>query len=80
MGKNDAVNGFSMEEAMRLAKSDTGKQLYALLHQTNPQQLQSAMDDAAAGNYEQVKNTMTSMLASEEVRALLQKMGGASHG
>ena len=80
MDKNDGMNGFSMQDAMRLAKSDAGKQLYSLLQQTNSQQLQTAMNEAAAGNYEQVKNTMASMLASPEVRALLEKMGGDPHG
>lgn len=80
MDKKDAVGGFSMQDAMKLAQSDAGKQLYALLQQQNAQQLQDAMDDAAAGNYEQVKNTMTSLLASPEVRELLKKMGGDPHG
>lgn len=80
MDKKDSVNGFSMQDAMKLAQSDAGKQLYALLQQQNAQQLQNAMDDAAAGNYEQVKSTMASMLASPQVRELLKKMGGDSHG
>lgn len=80
MDKNKTGNGFSMQDAMKLAQSDAGKQLYSLLQQTNAQQLQTAMDDAAAGNYEQVKNTMASMLASPEIRELLKKMGGNSHG
>ena len=71
---------FSMQDAMKLAQSDAGKQLYALLQQKNPQQLKNAMNDAAAGNYEEVKNAMASMLASPEVRALLKKMGGDSNG
>ena len=78
MDKND--NGFSMQDAMKLAQSDAGKQLYALLQRKNAQQLQNAMNDAAAGNYEQVKNTMSSMLASPEVRELLKKMGGDLNG
>lgn len=80
MDKNNNANAFSMQDAMKLAQSDAGKQLYSLLQQTNAQQLQSAMNDAAAGNYEQVKNTMASMLASPEIRELLKKMGGNSHG
>lgn len=71
---------FSMQDAMKLAQSDAGKRLFALLQQQNAQQLQDAMDDAAAGNYEQVKNSMASMLASPEIRELLKKIGGDSHG
>ena len=81
MDKNDnTTQSFSMQDAMKLAQSDAGKQLYSLLQQTNAQQLQSAMDQAAAGDYEQVKNTMSAMLSSPEVRALLHKMGGQDHG
>lgn len=46
---------FSMQEAMRLAKSPAGQQLFALLQQTDPAALHQAMDQAAAGDYDHVK-------------------------
>lgn len=77
MDKNaNQAQSFSMQEAMKLAQSDAGKQLYALLQQTQGEQLQNAMDQAAAGDYDQVKKTMSTLLSSPEAKALLKQLGG----
>lgn len=78
MEKN--ADQFSMQEAMRLAQSDAGKQLLALLKKENGAALQQAMDQASTGDYEQVKKTMTSLLASPEAQALLRQLGGNGNG
>ena len=44
MQKNS--DNFSMQEALRLAGSDAGQQLLALLRQSNGTQLQQAMEQA----------------------------------
>lgn len=75
MQANGNFTNEKMQEAMKLAQSDTGKQLYELLQRTQARQLQSAMDQAAAGDYEQVKRTLSSLLADPEARKLLEKMG-----
>lgn len=67
---------FSMQEALRLAQSDTGQQLLALLQRSDPGRLQQAMDQAASGDYEQMKSTMATLLASPEAKKLLEKLGG----
>lgn len=67
---------FSMQEAMRLAKSPAGQQLFALLRQTDPAALHQAMDQAAAGDYDHVKKTLASLLASPEASELLKQLGG----
>ena len=74
MQKNS--ENFSMQEALRLAKSDAGQQLLAHLHRTDGDRLQQAMDQAAAGNYEQVMLTLSSLLASDEVKALIKQLEG----
>lgn len=74
MDHKQPLSGFSTEQAMALAQSDAGKKLLALLQETNAEQLQKAMEQAAAGNYQQVKETMSSLLSSREARALLEKM------
>ena len=74
MQKNS--QNFSMQEALRLAKSDAGQQLLAHLQRTDGHRLQQAMDQAAAGNYDQVKQTLSSLLASEDVKALLKQLEG----
>ena len=71
---------FSFQDAMRLAQSDAGQQLQALLQQSNPDLLQNAQAQAAEGNYDQLKQTLSSLLASEDVRRLLGQLGGNRNG
>ena len=75
MKENYDISPENMKEAMKLANSDAGRQLYELLKRTQGKQLQSAMDQAASGNYEEVKRTLSSLLADPEARKLLNKMG-----
>lgn len=65
-----------MQEAMRLAKSPAGQQLLAMLQRSDTGEIQKAMDQAAAGDYAQAKQTMSSLLASPEIQKLLQQLGG----
>lgn len=69
-------DNFSMEQAKKMAQSDGGKQLYALLQKQNSAALQQAMKDAGSGNMDAVKKTMESFMASPEVRELMKKLGG----
>ena len=48
-------HSFSMDDARRLAQTDAGKKLLALLQSQNSPQLQMAMEQASAGNYTQLK-------------------------
>lgn len=73
-------DNFSMKDAMRMAQSKEGQQLLALLRSGNSEALDSAMTQAAAGDYEQVKQTLSALLASPDVRALLEKMGRSDNG
>ncbi len=74
MQKNS--QNFSMQEALRLAKSDAGQQLLAILKSADSAQLQQAMQSAAAGDYELVKQTLSSVLSSPEAKALLKELEG----
>ena len=65
---------FSMEDAKRLAQSEAGQKLLALLQSQNGPQLQVAMEQASSGNYEQLKKTLSSLMASEDARALLKQL------
>lgn len=66
---------FSMRDAMHLAQTDEAKELLALLREKNPQQLQQAMDQASSGDYAQVKQTLSDLLASPQVQELIKRMG-----
>ena len=74
MQKNS--HNFSMQDAMRLANTDAGQRLLAILKQSDGDTLQQAMDQAATGNYEKMQNTLSTLLASQEVQALLKELGG----
>lgn len=66
---------FSMENAMRIAQSKEGQQLLSLLRSGNSKALDTAMSQAAAGEYGQAKQTLSSLLSSPEIRSILEKMG-----
>lgn len=63
---------FSMEDAMRLARSPGAQQLFSLLQAKNP----DAMAQAASGNYDKLQQDLSAMLADPEIRALLRQLGG----
>ena len=72
--------GLPMDIIMQLAASPQGQALLAQLQQNHPQALQSAMQEAQAGNYEQVKKTMSEFLSSPAGQALMQQMRGLNNG
>ena len=74
MPQSNPFQNYSKEQLMAMAQSDAGKKLIALLQQTNGAQLQQAMDQAAAGNYAQVKDTLSSVLNNEQAQKLLKEM------
>lgn len=74
------ISNDALAQAKKIADSDTGKKLFALLSQSDPSALQQAMEQAAAGNYQQVQKTVSQLMSSPEARALLEKMGGSGNG
>lgn len=72
--KTEGFEEFSMHKAAAMAKSEAGQQLLGLLQREHGDQLQSAMEQAKAGNFAQVKETMEKLMASEQARQLLKKM------
>lgn len=78
--KSDGNSDFSMEQAMKMAQSDAGKELFALLKSTQGDRLRTAMDQAASGDMEQVKKTMEEIMASRQAQELFAKMRGDSNG
>lgn len=71
---------FSMQDALRLANSDAGQQLLALLKRTDNDALQQAMDQAASGGYSQAAKTLSQAFSSPEIRALMQKLEDEKNG
>lgn len=67
---------FNLQKAMAMAGTPAGRQLLALLQKNGGQELQQAMNRAAAGDYEAAKQALSGLLASPEAQALLKKLGG----
>ncbi len=78
--KSEENRDFSMQQAMKMAQSDAGKELFALLQNTQGERLRTAMDQAASGDIEQVKKTMEEIMASRQARDLFAKMRGENDG
>lgn len=74
MQKNS--DNFSIEDALRLAKSPAGQQLLALMRQSDPNAIQKAMQQASSGDYSNIKETLAPLLASQDIQSLLRQMGG----
>ena len=64
----------TMQEALRLAKSPAGQQLLALLKATGGSSVDLARQQAAQGDMNQAKKTLSGLLASPEVQKLLKEM------
>jgi len=67
---------FSVQEAMRLAKSPAGQQLLAMLKQADGDRMQQAARQAAAGDYANAAQTLSDLLSSPEAQALVKQLGG----
>ena len=65
---------FSMQEALRLAKSPAGQQLLDMLRRSDSGRLQQAMNQASAGDYATASQTLASLLASPEAQQLLDEL------
>ena len=78
MEKN--FQNFSMQEALRLAKTPAGQQLLALLQQQDSEKLRLAMNQATSGNMESAQQSLSELLSSPEIKALLRQLQGERHG
>ena len=72
--------GFSMQEAMRLAQSDVGQQLLQLLRSNHGDAAQSALESAQEGNLAQAKQALQAFLSDPQAQALLRQLKEGQHG
>ena len=61
-------------EILRLAQTDAGRQLIALVQKQGGQQLNSAMQQASEGDYRQLQQTVREFLRTPEAKALAEKL------
>ena len=78
MKKNS--EGFSMQDAYRLAQTDAGKQLIALLQSRNSETIQRAVSQANAGDTAQAQQTLSQLLHSPQIQALVEQLRRDSDG
>ena len=73
-------SAFSMQEALRLAKSPTGQRLLAVLQQYEAGTLGKAAAQASQRNSGAAKETLQTLLASPQVQAMLQQLRREQNG
>ena len=69
-------SNFSMQDAMRIANSDAGKQLLQILQAQNSPALSQAMEQASKGDYTNLSKTLAPLLESDKIQKFLKEMGG----
>lgn len=67
---------FSIQQAMRMAKSPAGQQLLSLLQSSDGESLRRAMEQAASGDYAAAQKSLSCLLSSDQARELLRQMRG----
>ena len=71
---------FSMQEAMRLANSDVGKQLIALFQEQHGAQYQTVMNSAKTGDLEEAKRSLADFMSDPKTQALLRQLQEGQNG
>ena len=64
---------FSMEDVKKLAQSDTGRQLMAMLS-ARGSEMDAAMASARQGDMEAAKHALSAFMADPQTQALLKKL------
>jgi len=65
---------FSIQDALRLANTPAGKELISALQSAGGSNLKQAQQAAAKGDYESAKNSLSEILKSPKIQALLKEM------
>jgi hypothetical protein len=72
--------GLPLEEMMKLASSAEGQALLSQLQQQHGKTMENAIAQAQAGDFTQVKQTMSEFLSSPAGQELMKQMRGLNHG
>ena len=73
-------DAFSMQEAMRLAQSDTGQKLLQMLRSQHGDAARTALERAKDGDIEKAQQALQAFLSDPKTKALLQQLTEDSHG
>jgi hypothetical protein len=78
MEKN--YGNFSMEDMKKLANSDAGRQLMAMLQASHGSTAEAVRKSMASGNTDQARQALAAFLSDPKAQALLQKLEGGKNG
>lgn len=79
--KMEKNNGsFSMEEIKKLAQSDAGRQLMAMLASNHGDTSDRVRSSMASGDMEQAKKALSAFLSDPKAQALLRQLEEEKHG
>ena len=73
--KSGIPGNIPMQEVLRLAASPAGQKLIAMLQQQGGSEVQSAMEQASAGDYTQAKRIIEALLKDPQAQKLLKDLG-----
>lgn len=80
MQKQPDPQKISIEDAMKLANSQAGRQLLALLRDSHGDKIDQVMTQASTGDYAQLSKTMEQLMDSPQARILLEQLRGYQFG
>ena len=69
-------NSNDLAQVMRFIQTPMGQQLLAALQESNSEALRSAMADAASGDFDRAKASVSAFLATPEAKRLLSQLEG----
>lgn len=76
----DRSKDFSMQDAMRLAGTDAGKQLLQMLQNNHSNAMEAAGKSARAGDMEKTKQALSAFLSDPKAQILLKKLQEETNG
>ena len=70
-------NEQAMQNAMRMARSSQGQQLFNVLQNNHRDVLNEAMRHASSGDYAGAQQVLSQLLSDPETQKLLKQLGGS---
>ena len=74
--QNNIPQGLPLEQVMKLAATAQGQAVLSQLQNAHPKELETAISQAQAGDFQQVQKTLTEFLNSPAGKALMKQLRG----
>ncbi len=78
--RSNLPQGLPLEEMLKLAGTPKGQALLSMLQAQHGKTMETAIAQAQAGDFTQVKQTMSEFLASPAGQELMKQMRGLNNG